>query len=164
MYICWMDSPVGRLCLEDENGALAAVRFAAEATPEVLQGAVQQDTPLLAQARRQLEEYFARRRRSFDLPLAMHGTPFRRQVWQALEEIPYGEVRSYGELAAKLGKPGGARAVGGACHVNPIAIVVPCHRVVGANGALTGYAGGLEIKRYLLQLEQAEGYKLQEKL
>ncbi len=164
MYICWMDSPVGRLCLEDEDGALAAVRFAAEATPEVLQGAVQQDTPLLAQARRQLEEYFAGRRRSFELPLAVHGTPFRRQVWQALEEIPYGEVRSYGELAAKLCKPGGARAVGGACHVNPIAIVVPCHRVVGANGALTGYAGGLEIKRYLLQLEQAEGYKLQEKL
>ena len=108
--------------------------------------------PLL---RRQLAEYFAGERTAFELPLAPAGTPFQRNVWDALLAIPYGETRSYGELAAAVGKPGAARAVGRANHDNPIGVVIPCHRVIGAGGALTGYAGGLDRKRYLLELEGA---------
>ena len=108
--------------------------------------------PLL---RRQLAEYFAGERTAFELPLAPAGTPFQRGVWDALLAIPYGETRSYGELAAAVGKPGAARAVGRANHDNPIGVVIPCHRVIGAGGSLTGYAGGVERKRYLLELEGA---------
>jgi methylated-DNA-[protein]-cysteine S-methyltransferase len=108
--------------------------------------------PLL---RRQLAEYFAGQRTAFELPLAPAGTPFQRGVWDALVAIPYGETRSYGELAALVGKPGAARAVGSANHDNPIAVVIPCHRVIGAGGSLTGYAGGIDRKRYLLELEGA---------
>ena len=105
------------------------------------------------EARAQLEDYFAGRRRTFDLPLAPVGTPFQRRVWEALREIPYGETVSYGVLAARLGQPGAGRAVGLANGQNPISIVIPCHRVIGAGGALTGYGGGLERKRWLLALE-----------
>ncbi len=108
--------------------------------------------PLL---RRQLAEYFAGERTAFELPLAPTGTPFQRDVWDALLAIPYGETRSYGELAAAVGKPGAARAVGRANHDNPIGVVIPCHRVIGAAGSLTGYAGGIDRKRYLLELEGA---------
>ena len=101
----------------------------------------------------QLDEYFAGDRQEFDLPLAPAGTPFQRQVWEALASIPYGEVTSYAALADRLGRPGSARAVGAANGANPLAIVVPCHRVVGADGTLTGYAGGLDAKRTLLTLE-----------
>lgn len=93
-------------------------------------------------------------RREFDLPLAAKGTPFQQAVWAQLRKIPYGEVRTYGQLAAALGKPKASRAVGSACHRNPLCIVVPCHRVIGADGSLTGYAEGLEIKEYLLELER----------
>jgi methylated-DNA-[protein]-cysteine S-methyltransferase len=103
--------------------------------------------------RAQLAEYFAGRRRDFDLPLAPAGTPFQQRVWQALRAIPYGRTESYGALAARLGQPGAGRAVGLANGQNPIAIVIPCHRVIGAGGALTGYGGGLERKRWLLALE-----------
>lgn len=103
----------------------------------------------------QLVEYFSGVRRTFDLPLAPTGSAFQRQVWSLLQTIPYGDIRSYGELARALGDPGAARAVGLANAQNPIAILVPCHRVIGANGALTGYAGGLERKRALLELEGA---------
>lgn len=95
-------------------------------------------------------------RREFDLPLAPRGTPFQQAVWQQLLRIPYGEVRTYGQLAAALGKPGASRAVGSACRRNPLCILIPCHRVVGADGSLTGYAGGLDIKEYLLELEKQE--------
>lgn len=114
----------------------------------------QDETPLLLQAEKELEEYFAGRRSHFSVPLSMHGTAFQLRVWQALMQIPYGAVVSYGELARKLGKPQACRAVGMANHANPLPIFVPCHRVVGADGKLTGYRGGLEIKRFLLNLEE----------
>jgi methylated-DNA-[protein]-cysteine S-methyltransferase len=101
-----------------------------------------------------LNEYFAGVRRTFTLPLAARGTPFQRAVWAALCEIPCGETRTYGQIAAAIGKPNATRAVGAACHANPIAILIPCHRVLGASGALTGYAAGVEVKEYLLALEQ----------
>ena len=101
----------------------------------------------------QLEEYFAKKRKAFDLPLKIKGTPFQEKVWHALMEIPYGETRTYGEIAEKIGCPKGARAVGSVNHNNPLWIVVPCHRVVGKDGKLTGYAGGLLMKRKLLQIE-----------
>lgn len=103
----------------------------------------------------QLAEYFAGGRRSFDLPLAPQGSAFQQRVWQALQEIPYGATRSYADIARAVGAPGSARAVGGANHDNPIGVVIPCHRVIGAGGALTGYAGGLDRKRLLLELEGA---------
>jgi len=106
---------------------------------------------------KQLDEYFAGRLRRFTLPLDLRGTPFQRQVWDALLDIPYGETRSYGDVARALGRPRSARAVGGANHVNPVAIVVPCHRVIGADGSLTGYGGGLDRKKALLDLEAAGG-------
>ena len=110
-------------------------------------------SPLLDAAEAQLREYFAGTRRTFDLPLAPRGTAFQQRVWAALRAIPYGETRTYGELAAAIGSPSASRAVGMANHHNPIPIVIPCHRVIGANGTLTGYTGGLEIKRKLLALE-----------
>lgn len=111
-------------------------------------------TELLLCAQRQLNEYFGGSRKVFSLPLALTGTPFQRKVWQQLTQIPYGEVRSYGQIAQAVGNPKACRAVGAANHCNPIPILVPCHRVVGANGSLTGYAGGLWRKNLLLQLEQ----------
>ena len=107
--------------------------------------------------KRQLEEYFAGERTTFDVPLAPEGAPFEREVWRALEEIPYGETVSYGEIARRVGQPTAARAVGTANGRNPIAVIVPCHRVIGANGSLTGYGGGLERKRLLLELERGQG-------
>ena len=102
----------------------------------------------------QLAEYFAGRRTAFDLPLDPRGTPFQLRVWAALRDIPYGATASYGQVASRLGQPGAARAVGGANNRNPLPIVVPCHRVIGADGALVGYGGGLHVKEYLLQLER----------
>lgn len=109
---------------------------------------------LFERAAAQLTEYFAGQRRVFDLPLSCHGTPFQRSVWSALLEIPYGETVTYGELAQQLGKPAASRAVGLANGKNPISIIVPCHRVIGSTGSLTGYGGGLERKRYLLDFER----------
>ncbi len=120
--------------------------------------------PLARQLERELTEWFAGERREFDIPLALHGTPFQRSVWEALRTIPYGAVQSYGELAKSLGKPEAVRAVGAANGRNPVSIVVPCHRVIGANGSLTGYAGGLERKRVLLALEKSEAQKAQGEL
>jgi methylated-DNA-[protein]-cysteine S-methyltransferase len=108
---------------------------------------------VLQLAHAQLRDYFAGRLRTFSLPLAAEGTPFQHMVWAALREIPFGQTTSYGALAARVGRPGAARAVGAANRLNPIAIVVPCHRVIGANGKLTGYAGGLQRKSMLLEHE-----------
>lgn len=112
--------------------------------------------PLAAKAFEELEEYFQGKRREFDLPLNPAGTEFQKKVWEALRTIPYGETRSYGEIAVQVGNPKAFRAVGMANHKNPIAIMVPCHRVIGKNGSLTGYAGGLDFKKKLLELESAE--------
>ena len=141
-----IETPIGRLKLCADGDGLCALRFAS--TGEEMDAA-----PLLLQAERELEEYFAGRRTAFSVPLSMHGTPFQMEVWAALRAIPYGETRSYGELARRIGRPGACRAVGMANHVNPLPILVPCHRVVGADGHLTGYAGGLDVKKYLLELE-----------
>ncbi len=153
-----IESPVGPLRLTAEDGVLTGVLFVDG--PEI--GAVAasssggESVPVLAEARRQLEEYFAGERHDFELALAGAGTPFRQRVWSELRQIPFGQTASYGQIAQRLGlPPGAARAVGLANGANPIAIVVPCHRVIGADGTLTGYAGGLERKRFLLGLESS---------
>lgn len=135
-----------------EGSALTQLRFGAEG--ETVEG-TPSEAALLERLCTELEEYAAGRRRAFDLPLNPAGTPFQRQVWRALLTIPYGETRTYGTLAAAIGKPGAARAVGAACVRNPIVVLIPCHRVVGRNGALTGYSavGGVERKAALLDLE-----------
>lgn len=145
-------SPVGLLRLAAREEGLCRIEFLRDSAPG-------KDRPhaLLGEAARQLDEYFAGQRRTFDLPLCPSGTAFQRQVWQALRAIPYGETRSYAQIAAAVGRPRACRAVGMANHRNPLPIVVPCHRVIGAGGALTGYAGGLEIKKQLLALEQHPG-------
>ena len=140
-----IETPIGPLTLEADENAVTAIRFSA--------GGAQDASPLLDAAEAQLREYFAGARRTFDLPLAPHGTAFQQRVWTASRTIPYGETRTYGELAAAIDSPNASRAVGMANHRNPIPIIIPCHRVIGANGTLTGYAGGLEIKRRLLALE-----------
>jgi methylated-DNA-[protein]-cysteine S-methyltransferase len=143
-------SPVGRLLLAGDEDALTRLEFAdAAEVPD----AWQLDDLRFASEHRQLDEYFSGTRTGFDFPLRLEGAPFDRAVWGALREIPYGATVSYGDIAAGIGKPGRARAVGAANARNPIAIVVPCHRVIGANGALTGYGGGLGRKRALLALE-----------
>lgn len=146
-----VESPIGDLLLTGDGRALTGLSTAPASPPA---GAIRDDRAL-APAARQLAEYFAGERTAFDLPLAPSGTPFQLRVWDELTRIPYGETIGYGELAARIGRPGAARAVGGANARNPIAIVVPCHRVVGGDGSLTGYAGGLGRKRALLALERA---------
>lgn len=135
--------------MTEEEGALTGLYFGRLSRPGEAG-----PTALLEEAARQLREYFAGQRREFDLPLRLRGTAFQMQVWQVLQAIPYGEVRTYGEIARAIGKPKACRAVGMANHNNPISIIVPCHRVVGAGGSLTGYGGGLENKRFLLELEK----------
>ena len=148
-----VDSPLGELLLVGDGAALVGVYMQEGRRPAVARGSAKSDA-LLGEARSQLGEYFAGERVEFDLPLAPTGTEFQRRVWHALEEIPYGETISYGELARRIGRPTASRAVGMANGRNPISIVVPCHRVIGAGGTLTGYAGGVERKRFLLDLER----------
>jgi methylated-DNA-[protein]-cysteine S-methyltransferase len=152
-----IDSPIGELLLVGDGEALAGVYIQGGRRPSPIGTDWGRDDAALAAAHEQLDEYFAGRRTSFDLSLAAAGTPFQRRVWRALGEIPYGETASYGEIARRVGAPAAVRAVGLANGRNPISIVVPCHRVVGADGALTGYAGGLERKRFLLELERGTG-------
>lgn len=156
MSIWYLNSILGPIRLAEEEDFLTEVCFCPGGVPE-LEALPRKtcETPLLAEAEQQLNEYFAGLRTQFDLPLRAKGTAFQKAVWAELLKIPYGETRTYGQLAAALGRPNAGRAVGGACHRNPIGIVVPCHRVVGVSGDLTGYAGGLEVKRYLLELERA---------
>ncbi len=150
-------TPVGRLKLVGSDRGLAAVLWENDDPSRVRLQAMQEDRrhPLLLQAQRQLEEYFAGKRRKFTLKVDPAGTPFQNQVWQALTTIPFGETRSYGQIAAQIGRARAVRAVGAANGRNPLSIIVPCHRVVGANGALTGFAGGLSVKAQLLKLESA---------
>ena len=145
-----LDTPVGPVTVTATERAVTAVRFGA-AGPAV--GQAGDLPPVLRQAVEELREYFAGERREFTLPLAPAGTPFQQQVWTALREIPYGATCSHGRIAGRIGRPKACRAVGMANNRNPIAIVVPCHRVVGASGALVGYAAGLEVKEKLLALE-----------
>lgn len=148
-------SPVGELTLMASDKGLAAILWENDDPHRVRLGPRSEDRahPVLREAERQLGEYFAGTREVFDLPLDFHGTDFQKRVWQQLLAIPFGETRSYGEIARALGQPTASRAVGAANGKNPISIVAPCHRVIGAGGALTGFAGGLEAKQRLLALE-----------
>lgn len=144
-----VDSPIGPLTLVGDDGAVAALLMGSPGATAV----GERDSTVLAPLREQLDAYWARELTEFDVLLAATGTPFQQQVWAALRRIPYGATWSYGRLAAELGQPTASRAVGLANGRNPIGIVVPCHRVIGARGKLTGYAGGVERKRFLLDLE-----------
>lgn len=153
-------TPIGDMRLVENEGRLVRVDLPGtwSEPKEKLTGDAagqESESPLLAQARKQLEEYFRGERQVFDLPLNPQGTAFQHAVWQALGDIPYGETRSYRDIAIAVGRAKAMRAVGGANHANPIAIIIPCHRVIGADGSLTGYGGGLKVKGHLLQLERA---------
>ena len=147
-------SPIGALTLVATDDALVGLYM--EVGGSGPPGAIERPTPLLERAGAQLDEYFAGTRRDFDLPLAPRGTEFQREVWAVLRTIPFGSTWSYAQVALRLGRPGALRAVGAANGSNPIAIVVPCHRVVGSDGSLTGYGGGLARKRWLLEHEMGE--------
>ena len=148
-----MESPVGDLLLVGDERRLRGLYMQAGRRPATVGPAWKRADEPFAAAREQLGEYFAGERTEFDLPLAPDGTPFQAQVWEALTRIPYGRTASYGEIARGIGHPSASRAVGMANGRNPISILVPCHRVIGTDGKLTGYAGGVERKRFLLELE-----------
>lgn len=145
------------LFVMSEDGALrrAVLGESASAPPGFDPGSRRDDDPVLQQARRELEEYAAGKRRRFGVPFELEGTHFQCEVWKALFEIPFGEVKTYGEIAHALGRPGAARAVGAAAGRNPLPVIVPCHRLIGSGGALTGFSAGIAIKRKLLELEGA---------
>jgi methylated-DNA-[protein]-cysteine S-methyltransferase len=151
-----LDSPLGELVLAGDREAVTRLGFGRPAAAR----AWERDDERFAGVAAQLVEYFAGGRREFDLALRMAGSPFERRVWRELQAIPYGRTASYGEIARRVGRPDAARAVGVANARNPVAIVVPCHRVIGANGSLTGYAGGLDRKRALLDRERGGGRRL----
>lgn len=152
MPCLFYDSPIGPMTLVQEGEVLARLDFDVPSQPEEV-------TPLLLEACRQLREYFAGERKVFALPLAPEGTAFQKKVWAALRDIPWGETRSYGDIARAIGKPTACRAVGMANGRNPLPIFIPCHRVIGTNGSITGYSGGLEKKRFLLRLEGISQWK-----
>ena len=155
-WFTWHDSPIGRLLLAAGDAGLRALEFPENRHPVKRDAGWREGThPLLSEARRQLDDYFAGRRPAFDLPLAPRGTDFQLRVWQALRAIPFGETRSYAQLAQAIDRPTALRAVGAANGRNPIPVIVPCHRVIGAGGALTGFGGGLPTKEFLLRLEGA---------
>lgn len=153
MDLLFYDSPVGRLGLMGEGDGLISLALPYYPVPMVME----RETPVLREARQQLAAYFAGKLQIFDIPLRLEGTPFRLKVWEQLRQIPYGQAISYGELARRVGQPGAARAVGGANRHNPIPIIVPCHRVLAADGTLGGYSGNCngsaDVKRALLKLE-----------
>jgi methylated-DNA-[protein]-cysteine S-methyltransferase len=149
-----VESPVGPLTLVGDGAALIGLYFDGHLRTPRVTGLGPRTGEGFETAVRQLGEYFAGTRREFDLELAPRGSAFEKQVWALLTKIPYGETRTYGQLAAELGDPGAAQAVGNANGWNPISVIVPCHRVVGTSGSLTGYAGGLARKRFLLGLEE----------
>lgn len=171
---CYMTSPIGTIIIEEDGEAITALYIDKDKSTQstvhekicktadetvciadcgtIFEAA--HDTALLQAARKQLTEYLAGTRKKFELPLHFHGTEFQQKVWKALQQIPYGETRSYGEMAAAVGNPKASRAIGGANNKNPIMIIVPCHRVIGADGSLVGFGGGLPVKKYLLDLEK----------
>ncbi|XXF78093.1 methylated-DNA--[protein]-cysteine S-methyltransferase [Myxococcaceae bacterium GXIMD 01537] len=154
LYTLTMPSPVGPLRLYATERALTAIYLENHKRAPALEAAPGDGLPVLREARRQLEEYFAGQRTAFELPMEPAGTPFQHAVWAELRRIPWGTTRTYAELARHLGRSGAARAVGSANARNPLSIIVPCHRVVGADGSLTGYAGGVPAKEWLLAHER----------
>ena len=153
-YYTYMESPIGRLLLAGDETALRRIQFPEGKHAQEPERGWLPDSNRLAGFVRQLKAYFAGELHEFDLALELEGTPFQRNVWRELQKIPYGETISYGELARRVGNPKGSRAVGHANGLNPIPIVVPCHRVIGSNGKLTGFGGGLPTKEKLLSLER----------
>ena len=143
--------PVGVLGIAEESGAISKVFFYNEKSLAVYE---KTETPLIKKAASQLEEYFYSKRKNFDLPLKPEGTDFQLSVWNALQTIPFGETRSYKDIAVQIGNPKACRAVGMANNRNPIVIIIPCHRVIGNNGSLSGYGGGISVKKFLLDLER----------
>lgn len=160
MFVRYTETPLGRVTLTSDGEALVGLYFEEERHPQDRTGAVEADDAVLIDAERQLHEYLGKWRRSFDLPLRPQGTAFQQEVWGLLREIPYGETISYHELAKRYGNVKAVRAVGAANGRNPISIVVPCHRVIGADGSLVGFGGGLWRKEYLLELEGSRSGKL----
>jgi methylated-DNA-[protein]-cysteine S-methyltransferase len=154
MNFQYLDSPIGTLRLVSNGSELTGIEFEGQHGEG---NAREFRDPVLAECAGQLTDYFAARRRAFALPLAPRGTPFQQSVWNALARIPYGELRSYRDIARAIGNPAAVRAVGAANGRNPLPIVVPCHRVIGSDGSMTGFAGGLAAKTFLLQLEGALG-------
>ena len=154
-YYDYYDSPLGQILLVASDAALTGLHFADEKYyPAIASEWLRQpDAKIILRARKQLDDYFAGTRKQFDLPVDPAGTAFQRGVWRALQKIPYGVTANYGAVAKRIGKPSASRAVGAANGRNPISIVIPCHRVIGANGDLTGYAGGMDRKEALLRLE-----------
>ncbi|WP_038173268.1 MULTISPECIES: methylated-DNA--[protein]-cysteine S-methyltransferase [Vibrio] len=155
-YYTYYTSPLGKVTLQANAQGLLGVWFETQTTQPDCLGEYSEDHPILNQAIKQLQEYFTGQRRHFTLSIAAVGTPFQQQVWQALTTIPYGQTWSYQDIADAIGNPKAVRAVGLANGKNPVSIIVPCHRVIGKNGKLTGYAGGVERKAQLLALEKTE--------
>ena len=151
--VFFYDYPVGWIGIAEDNGVISRVGFRDNSKKD-FNGYAAAETPLIKKAAAQLAEYFTGKRTKFDLPLAPVGTEFQLSVWRALQTIPFAETRSYGDIAALIGNPKACRAVGMANNRNPIAIIIPCHRVIGRDGSLTGYGGGLDVKQYLLDLEK----------
>ena len=147
-YGIYVSTKIGKLYVAEENGCLVRLDSGEADKEDILQ-----ETSFLLDTTKQLKEYLAGQRQQFEIPVHMEGSDFRKKVWRALMCIPYGETRTYGEIAKEIGSPGGARAVGGACNHNPVMIIVPCHRVIGSNGKLVGFGGGLPMKEALLRLE-----------
>jgi methylated-DNA-[protein]-cysteine S-methyltransferase len=145
----YYQTPAGKICIVEDDNSIVNIKYQIE-----ISYGEEQETSLIKETYRQLVEYFDGKRKEFDIPLKLRGTPFQQKVWSALQTIPYGEVWSYKRLAETVGSPKGYRAVGMANNRNPISIVVPCHRVIGSDGSLVGYAGGLDRKKYLLEIEQ----------
>jgi methylated-DNA-[protein]-cysteine S-methyltransferase len=154
-YYDYYDSPLGQILFVADDEAVTGLHFVGEKYYPAIDDAWQRqpNAKLIVRARKQLDEYFAGKRKDFDLAVNPAGTTFQRGVWRALQEIPYGATANYGAVARRIGKPSASRAVGAANGRNPISIVIPCHRVIGANGDLIGYAGGMERKDALLRLE-----------
>lgn len=157
-----MQTPIGSIIIEENGTAITALYLDKDEDKDEKTTSPQSSscpqcpqTPLLQEAQKQLNEYFAGTRKKFELPIHLQGTKFQQKVWKALLQIPYGETRSYGEIAASIGNPKASRAIGGANNKNPIMIIVPCHRVIGADGSLVGFGGGLPAKKYLLDLEKS---------
>ena len=153
VYSQTYQTPIGPVTIEADETAITGIKTVPDFFQEQ-EGVLSQETALIRRAYEELMGYFSGKRQSFDLPLHVSGTDFQMQVWKALQEIPYGETRTYKEIAIKTGRPKACRAVGGACHRNPIFIMIPCHRVIGSDGSLTGFGGGLPAKQRLLLLEQ----------
>ncbi len=146
-YKCIYKSKIGDITITADENALLSLQFGAENTDFAI-------NPVIKETIKQLDEYFSLKRKNFDLPLNPKGTEFQKRVWKELTKIPYGETRTYKQTALAIGNPNASRAIGNANNKNPIAIIIPCHRVIGSDGSLTGYAAGLNIKEFLLKLEQ----------